>query len=190
LYLTTPQRCDGLLSGGFMLNKFSASRASQALPGTAARTWAIALCVPLSFAASVAMAQNAAPAAVASTGAGLQCILAGRVDGDQRWAPQARGVELLDAQGRRVTSADKAALASVKQARISSPALLSACNGDQALAKGDDLPLAKKTSSPAVSAGAAPVIVEAVGFPPLRVGGALVELRLSLAPERVVTLTR
>jgi hypothetical protein len=172
-----------------MLNKSFTSRASHAQAGTFARTWAVALCIASSFAASVAVAQSTAPAAGA-TGADLQCILAGRVDGDQRWAPQARGVELLDAQGKRVTSADKAALASVKQARISSPALLSACNGDQALAKGDDLPNAIKTSSPAVSAGTAPVTVDAVSFPPLRVGGTLVELRLSLAPDRVVTLTR
>lgn len=173
-----------------MLNKSTTSLASHAMARTAVRAWAAALCMPLSLAASLAMAQNAAPAASTTAGADSQCILAGRVDGDQRWAPQARGVELLDAQGKRVTSADKAALASVKQARISSPALLSACNGDQALAKGDDLPKAKKTSSPAVSAGTAPVNVEAVSFPPLRVGGTLVELRLSLAPDRVVTLTR
>jgi hypothetical protein len=136
------------------------------------------------------MAQPATPAASTTGGTELQCILAGRVDGDQRWAPQARGVELLDAQGKRITSPDKAALASVKQARISSPALLSACNGDQTLAKGDDLPNAKKTSSPAVSAGTAPVTVEAVNFPPLRVGGTLVELRLSPAPDRIVSLSR
>jgi hypothetical protein len=171
-----------------MLNKSATSHASRATPRTTACTWAVALCIPLSLLASPAMAQSAAPAGTASADA--QCILAGRVDGDQRWAPQARGVELLDAQGKRVTSADKAALASVRQARISSPALLSACNGDQALAKGDDQPNAKKTSSPAVSAGNAPVNVEAVSFPPLRVGGTLVELRVSLAPDRVVTLTR
>jgi hypothetical protein len=151
------------------------------------RAWAMAICMPLAAVATLAFAQTAAPA---STNADLQCILAGRVDGDQRWAPQARGVELLDAQGKRVSSADKAALATVKQARISSPALLSSCNGDQALAKGDDLPGAKKTSSPAISAGTAPVNVEAVNFPPLRVGGTLVELRLSPAPDRIVSLTR
>lgn len=173
-----------------MLNKLTTSRASHVTTRSAAGTWAIALGIPLAAVASLAMAQNAAPVASNSTNADLQCILAGRVDTDQRWAPQARGVELLDAQGKRVTSADKAALATVKQARISSPALLSACNGDQALAKGDDLPGAKKTSSPAISAGTAPVTVEAVNFPPLRVGGTLVELRLSPAPDRIVSLTR
>jgi hypothetical protein len=173
-----------------MLNKSTTSLSSLATVGTAARTWVVALCIPLALAVSLATAQTAAPATAAATTADKQCILAGRVDGDQRWAPQARGVELLDAQGKRITSADKAALASVKQARISSPALLSACNGDQALAKGDDLPSVKKANSPAVSAGTAPVNVEAVNFPPLRVGGTLVELRLSLAADRVMTLTR
>jgi hypothetical protein len=170
-----------------MLNMSTPSRATV---GTNAHTWAMALCIPLAFAASQAGAQTAAPAASASSPADVQCILAGRVDADQRWAPQARGIELLDAQGKRVSSADKAALASVKQARISSPALLSTCNGDQALTKGDELPKANKASTPAVSAGPAPIDVEAVNFPPLRVGGTLVELRLRLVPERVVSLTR
>ena len=145
-----------------------------------------ALCAALLATASAAMAQGAAT----SVDADMQCILAGRVDAEQRWAPQARGIELLDAQGKRVSSADKAALASVKQVRVSSPALLSTCNGDQALAKADDLPNAKKASAPAISAATAPIKVEAVGFPPLRVGGTLVELRLRVVPERVVSLTR
>ncbi len=179
-----------MLNNSFISRAFVTCHASQAFTCTPAHAWAVALCIALSFAANLAIAQTAAPAASASSVADAQCILAGRVDAGQRWAPQARGIELLDAQGKRVTSADKAALASVKQARISSPALLSACNGDQALAKGDDLPVAKKTSSPAVSAGAAPLPVEAVSFPPLRVGGTLVELRLSLAPGRVVALAR
>jgi hypothetical protein len=173
-----------------MLNKSTTSRASQTTARAAIRTWALTLCMPLLAVTGLAVAQNAAPVASTTVGVELQCILAGRVDGDQRWAPQARGVELLDAQGKRVTSADKAALASVKQARISSPVLLSACNGDQALAKGDDLPNAKKTRLPAVSAGPAPVNVEAVSFPPLRVGGTLVELRLSPTPDRIVSLSR
>lgn len=165
-----------------MLYPFTTVIASHAVPGATVRTRAAALGMALATAGSMATAQTAAPDA--------QCILAGRVDGSQRWAPQARGVELLDAQGKRIRSADKAALANVKQARITSPALLSTCNGDQALTKGGDLPNTKKTSSPAVSAGATPVSVEAVSFPPLRVGGTLVELRLNPAPERIVSLTR
>lgn len=122
--------------------------------------------------------------------ASARCILAGRLDSQQRWAPQARGVELLDANGKRVLTSDKAGLSAVKQVRISSPALLSQCNGSQALVSGDDIARAGKSKVPAISAGAAPVAVEAVAFPPLKVGGDLVELRLDLQPQRVVSLTR
>ncbi len=121
---------------------------------------------------------------------GARCILAGRLDANQRWAPQARGVELLDANGKRVLTSDKSALSNVKQVRISSPALLSQCNGNSAVAKGDDLARATKSTVPAVSANTEPVTVQAVAFPPLKVGGDLVELRLEIQPQRVVNLTR
>lgn len=132
----------------------------------------------------------AAQASTASDNDGARCILAGRLDANQRWAPQARGVELLDASGKRVLTSDKSALSNVKQVRISSPALLSQCNGNQALAKGDDLAKTAKATVPAVSANAEPVMVQAVAFPPLKVGGDLVELRLDVQPQRVVNLTR
>jgi hypothetical protein len=147
--------------------------------------YSVTVCTAIWACAGMAMAQGTAAAS-----AGEQCILAGRLDGNQRWAPQARGIELMDAAGKRVASSDKAALASVKQVRVSSPALLSGCNGNQALARGDDQPGGKKASSPAVSAAATPLNVEAVNFPPLKVGGELVELRLGLVPERVISLTR
>jgi hypothetical protein len=170
-----------------MLNTTATFRPSHGLVPASTGRLAAAVCIALTAFTSMAAAQNAA---LASGSADAQCVLAGRVNSEQRWAPQARGIELLDAQGTRITLADKTALANVKQVRISSPALLSACNGDQALAKGDDLPSWKKTSSPAVSPGAAPVPVQAVGFPPLRVGGSLVELRLSVPADRTVALTR
>ena len=124
-----------------------------------------------------------------TSSAQAQCIVAGRLDASQQWAPQASGVELLDASGKRITASGKDALAAIRQVRISSPALLSACNGNQALAQGGAA-AARKPSVPAISAGAAPLAVETVSFPPLRVGGDLVELRLTLAPDRVVSLTR
>ena len=142
-----------------------------------------ALCALL---ASQAIAQAPASAVPAEG----QCILAGRLDAEQRWAPQSRGVELLDAQGKRISASDKATLATVKQVRISSPALLASCNGSQALASGDDLAKAPKAVSPALSAGKNPVKVEAVNFPPLKIGGELVELRLSVEPARVIALKR
>jgi hypothetical protein len=117
------------------------------------------------------------------------CILAGRLDAQQRWAPQTRGIELLDAAGKAVKASDKAALGSVKQVRVSSPAILSSCNGSAALPSGDDSKAAK-SSVPAIKAGSAPIAVDAVAFPPLRVGGELVELRVTVAADRVVSLTR
>lgn len=140
--------------------------------------------------AVVTLGAGPSAAQTASPASALQCILAGRLNTDQRWAPQARGVELLDAAGKRVTSSDKAALGSVKQVRVSSPALLSTCNGNQALTSGDNQAKTPKTPAAAVSASATLINVEAVGFPPLRVGGELVELRLALPSERIVSLAR
>jgi hypothetical protein len=155
---------------------------------TCAQACIAAMALATSFAASsLASAQTASQAAANLEG---QCILAGRLDSNQRWAPQARGIELMDAAGKRITDSSKAALASVKQVRISSPALLSECNGNQALTQGDSLAKAPKSTTQAVAAGASPLAVQAVGFPPLQVGGELVELRLSVGPERTIALTR
>ena len=114
------------------------------------------------------------------------CILAGRL-GDSGWAPRMSGVQLLGADGRAVTASDKASLAGVKQVRLSTPALLSACDGNRELAMGPDTPGAK---APVPAAGAGLHTVEAVNFPKLRRGGELVELRLSVAAERVTMVTR
>ncbi len=128
--------------------------------------------------------------AVAQTAASpAQCILAGRLDTDQRWAPQARGVELLDAAGKRVNGASKESLATVKAVRLSQPALLSTCNGNQALPDGD-ASSGKKSPAPAVSAGNTPIAVQVVAYPPLRVGGSLVELQVQAPADRVIALTR
>ncbi len=117
------------------------------------------------------------------------CILAGRLDDQQRWAPQARGVQLLNAAGQPVTSASKEALATVKTVRLSQPALLSSCNGNQALPPGGDI-TGKKTPAAAVAASASPIPVQALAYPPLRVGGELVELKLDLQNARQIQLTR
>jgi hypothetical protein len=115
-----------------------------------------------------------------------QCILAGRL-GEAGWAPRLPGVQLLDAGGKAVTSADKQALAGVKQVRLTAPALLSRCDGNGELALGPDA-LGPKSQVPAVSAGVVPV--ESVNFPKLRRGGELVELKLTVPAERVTLVTR
>jgi len=114
------------------------------------------------------------------------CILAGRL-GDAGWAPRMSGVQLLGADGKAVTSTDRQALASVKSVRLSSPALLSRCDGNGELALGPDA-LGPKSKVPAVSAGVVPV--ESVSFPKLRRGGELVELRLTVPSERVTLVSR
>ena len=116
-----------------------------------------------------------------------QCILAGRV-ADAQWAPNFEGITLLGANGREIVQASHAALASVRQASLSQPALLSRCDGDQSLANGDNEPAGRKPPVPALTRGV--VAVEAVSFPKLRTGGELVELRVRVPAERVVMLTR
>jgi hypothetical protein len=97
------------------------------------------------------------------------------------------GVQLLDASGKAVTSAQKSALSSVKQVRLASPALLSRCDGDAQLALGGDEVL-KKEPAPAANTGT--FAVEAVNYPKLRRGGELVELKVTVPAERVTMLTR
>ena len=116
-----------------------------------------------------------------------QCIVAGRLSGDQ-WAPRFAGVQLLGANGQAVTGASKAALAGVKQVRVAQPALLSRCDGGQALVNADAEPAGRKSPAPALSAGV--VQVESVSDPKLRTGGGLVELKVRAPSERVVMSSR
>jgi hypothetical protein len=118
------------------------------------------------------------------------CILAGRVTAEQRWAPRLAGVELLGQDGRAVARADRNALTGVRQVRLTRPALLSRCDGDRELARADDLPVQPKSDVPAVKAGPGVLAVEAVNFPKLRTGGTLVELKLAVPADRLVMLTR
>ena len=138
------------------------------------------------FRLSIAGALALAFGASAFAQAGSQCILAGRL-GDTGWAPRMQGVELMGADGRAIASADKQALAGVKQARLSSPALLSRCDGGAELALGPETP-GPKQAVPAVGPGV--VTVEAVSFPRLRRGGELVELRISAPADRVTLVKR
>ena len=132
----------------------------------------------------VAAAVFAAPAFAQSD---AQCILAGRLS-DGQWAPHFETVRLLDAGGQQVFASDKATLAGVKRVSLSTPALLSKCDGDQALFNGDNEAAGRKTEVPALARGS--VDVEGVSFPKLRTGGELVELRVRVPADRVVMLTR
>jgi hypothetical protein len=139
---------------------------------------------PVRTALACALALAALP--TFAQGSDASCILAGRL-GETGWAPRMQGVQLLGQDGRAVTGADKASLASVKQVRLSAPALLSRCDGSNELAAGPDMPGAK-APVPAIGPGVVPV--EAVSFPKLRRGGELVELKLTVPAERVTMVTR
>ena len=139
----------------------------------------------------IALACGLAAAALTSSfaqGAGdNSCIIAGRLNDEARWAPRLPGVELLGQDGQAVTSADKRALATVKQVRLAAPALLSRCDGDGPLALGPESPGAK---GPVPAIGPGTVAVESVSFPKMRRGGELVELQLTVPAERVTMVTR
>ena len=129
------------------------------------------------------------PAGSASTLADKPCILAGRLNADNRWAPLARGVTLLNAQGERVSDSSKKALDTVSSVRLNEPALLSQCNGSQPLVSGEST-TGNKTPAPAIKPGPIALEVEAIYYPPVRAGGQWVELQLVLPADRVVTAAR
>lgn len=114
------------------------------------------------------------------------CIVAGRLR-HTGWAPRMQGVQLLGQDGKAIDGFSKAALAAVKQVHLAAPALLSRCDGSNEMALGPDVP-GSKSPVPAIGPGVVPV--ESVGFPKLRRGGELVELRLTVAAERVTMVTR
>lgn len=132
---------------------------------------------------------------VATSPAPNQCILAGRLDGDAQWAPRFKNLELLDIDGKVIQArvathqSAKDLMATVKQVRVKAPALLSTCNGNQAIRKGDDQASLSHTEAPAVSAGTALIAVEAISYPPLGLGGEWVELKLALQQERVTMIS-
>ncbi|MCG2594810.1 hypothetical protein LZ009_18675 [Ramlibacter sp. XY19] len=112
-----------------------------------------------------------------------ECIVAGRL-ADAQWAPRFSGVQLLGAHGQVVASADKKLVSAVSQVRLARPALLSKCDGNNALANGDNEPAGKKEPVPSLAAGV--FDVEAVTYPKLRTGGELVELRVRVPAGKVV----
>ncbi len=114
------------------------------------------------------------------------CIIAGRL-GDSGWAPRLAGVTLLSQDGHPVTASDRATLGSVRQVRLSAPALLSRCDGSGELAAGPDSP-GPRSAVPAIGPGV--VAVQGVSYPKLRRGGELVELRVAAPAERVTMVTR
>jgi hypothetical protein len=117
-----------------------------------------------------------------------QCIVAGRLDAKEKWAPRFQGIELLAPRGRVISASGKQAIADAQQVRLTKPALLSRCEGDRDIARADDAAPIPKEPVPAVAPGI--VEVESVAFPKLRSGGELVELRVKVPLDRVVMVKR
>lgn len=115
------------------------------------------------------------------------CISAGRLDASGRWAPQFQEVRLLDEAGRALSARSKTDLARVRGVELTQPALLSACAGDRGLARGDDK---AQTKSPVPAAKPGRLVVDSVGYAKLQTGGELVELKVQVAPDQVVMITR
>lgn len=132
---------------------------------------------------------NLPPDGAASILADKPSILAGRFHADNRWAPLARGVTLLNAQGERVSASSKKALDTVRDVRLSEPALLSQCNGSMPLISGEST-TGNKTLAPSIKPGPIALNVEAIYYPPVRAGGQWVELQLVLPADRVVIAER
>ena len=144
---------------------------------------------PLFAQTPAAPAVSPPPAGAASTPADKPRILAGRLNADNRWAPLARGVTLLNAQGESVSASSKKALDTVKAVRLSEPALVSQCNGNQPLVSGE-ITTGSKTPAPSIKHSPIALNLVAIYYPPVRAGGQWVELQLVLPADRVVIAKR
>lgn len=118
----------------------------------------------------------------------LACITAGRLDSNGQWAPKFDSVRLLDGLGRVISSSKKNELRNLQALEITEPALLSACEGDKPLTHADGSQSQTKSPVPAAKPGR--VAVVGVGYPQLRVGGALVEVKVQVTVDQIVMLTR
>jgi hypothetical protein len=109
-----------------------------------------------------------------------QCVVAGRLNEANQWAPRIAAVQLFDAKGKMILLSDKAALSSVTQIKINKAVPLSSCDGNQALKKTDDLSDGGTAIKPNfMKATDGLVAVKAIAFPTLRAGnGSLVEIQI------------
>ena len=115
------------------------------------------------------------------------CITAGRFNADGNWSPQFQSVKLLDDTGRSLSVKLKSELALVRGVELLEPALLSGCEGDRALTRGNDV-IKDKAPVPAAKPGRHSVI--GLGFPKLQIGGELVELKVQVNADQTVMITR
>ena len=113
------------------------------------------------------------------------CITAGRMD-TEGWAPQFKSVHLLNEAGRVLVVKNKSELMLVKAVELKEAALLSVCDGNKSLTRGDDATI--KGAVPAAKPGRFNVV--GLGFPKLQIGGELVEFEITVAADQIAMITR
>lgn len=138
-------------------------------------------------ASCLALAAGLLVAAAGAQAADATCITAGRLNTEGRWAPQFQTVRLLDEAGRALPTRNRADLSRVRGVEVTQPALLSTCEGERALTRGEDTATAK---APVPAATPGRLAVDGVGFAKLQSGGELVELKVQVPPDRMVMVTR
>jgi hypothetical protein len=112
------------------------------------------------------------------------CITAGRMD-NSVWAPQFQSVRLLDAAGRILSVKNKSELTQVRAVELTEAALLSICDGNNALARGEGV----QSKGPVPAAKPGRFNVAGLGFPKLQ-NGELVEFELTIGADQIVMITR
>jgi hypothetical protein len=113
------------------------------------------------------------------------CITAGRMD-TAGWAPQFKSVHLLNEAGRVLVVKNKSELKQVKAVELKEAALLSVCDGNKSLTRGDDATI--KGAVPAAIPGRFNVI--GLSFPMLQTGGELVEFEITVTADQIAMITR
>lgn len=113
------------------------------------------------------------------------CITAGRMD-TAGWAPQFKSVHLLNEAGRVLDVKNKSELKQVKAVELKEAALLSVCDGNKSLTRGDDATI--KGAVPAAKPERFNVV--GLGFPKLQIGGELVEFEITVAVDQIAIITR
>ena len=112
------------------------------------------------------------------------CITAGRMD-NSVWAPQFLSVRLLDDAGRSLPVKNKSELTQVRAVELTEAALLSICDGNKAVARGEGV----QTKGPVPAAKPGRFNVAGLGFPKLQ-NGELVEFELTIEADQIVMITR
>jgi hypothetical protein len=113
------------------------------------------------------------------------CITAGRMD-TAGWAPQFKSVHLLNEAGRVLVIKNKSELMQVKAVELKEAALLSVCDGNKSLTRGDDTTI--KGAVPAAKPRRFNVV--GLGFPKLQIGGELVEFEITVAADQIEMIIR